>query len=355
MILDPIATPDISQSVVYVVDSAIPITNLLGGHPDDIKYFVFANDSIFESNIGIKLQAGVNFQGTVGDTLELIFDGTSWLELSRSLNPLYTGGSLNDYTLDSGYILNEINNLKNQVSLNEQQLNRIGVTYLNTTIEIDPSMSTADIQILIDNVKPNLINGVKIKFIFANGIYIITDSLNFNRFVGDGCVEITASSYGNTPTEVLPVIIDSHMVDIPVFKFIGCSCNIDVNGLDLFYNSIEIPLSPYGYAGVVIVNSTAVNFNQCFVHANNDDYGCGIHYKNSSGVVNFTYTNRGKIGINSSEMSRISINDCYSNDSYKPLYGIASLKGSEINLWDNNSPSGSVDNALTQDGGRIYS
>jgi len=97
MILDPIATPDISQSEVYVVDSTIPVTNLLGGHPDDLRYFVFANDSVFNSNTNIKLQAGVNFQGKVGDTLVLLYDGTEWLEMSRSLNPLYAGGSLNDY------------------------------------------------------------------------------------------------------------------------------------------------------------------------------------------------------------------------------------------------------------------
>jgi len=354
MILDPIATPDISQNDVYIVDSNIPIENLLGGHPDDVRYFVFANDSIFESNSDIKLQAGVNFQGKVGDTLVLLYDGIEWLEMSRSLNPLYAGGSLNDYTLDSGYILNEINNLKNQVSLINQQLDKIGATDINTTVNIDPSMSTLEIQSLIDGIKPTLLNGIKVKFLFADGVYNITSPLDFRRFNGDGKVEITATSFSNIPTETLPVVLDSHSIETPVFRLFNCSCDIDINGLDVFYRTASVPSSLYNYGGIVAIGSSKVNINQCFVHTDTD-HGSGIYYEKSGGIVNCTYTNRGKIGINATNMSRISINNSLSNDTAKPLYGIAASKGSVINLWDNNSPSGSNDNASTEDGGRIYS
>jgi len=353
MILDPIATPDISQSEVYVVDTSIPITNLLGGHPDDLRYFVFANDSIFNSNTDIKLQAGVNFQGKVGDTLVLLYDGINWLEMSRSLNPLYAGGSLNDYTLDSGYILNEINNLKNQVSVIQQQLDVIGATNVNTIVNFDSSMSSSQMQILIDAVKPTLVNGINIRFLFADGIYNLNNPLDFKNFKGYGNVEITASSWTNVPTETLNVTLDSHIVDSPIFRFFDCDSEISINGIAGYYGTAAMPMLNMN-GGVLIKNSTNVNINQCFLYSD-DNYGSGIYYSNSSGTIQYTYVNRGHIGINATNMSRISINNCPSNITNMPEYGISSIKGSEINLWDNISPSGTINNAITEDGGRIHS
>jgi len=353
MILDPVATPDISQSDVYIVDTSIPIENLLGGHPDDIRYFIFGNDSIFKSNSNIKLQAGVDFQGRVGDTLVLLYDGTEWLELTRSLNPLYSGGSLNDFTLDSGYILNELNDIRNQLANIEHELAKIGATDTNQTIHFTPTMSRDDMQTLIDDVKPTLVNGVNVKFVFDDGSYYINRPLEFRRFHGDGNIIISASSYTNTATTSLSVHLDSHSSICPIFKFIACDTDILVAGLDCYYSIHSMP-SIGEYAGITIINSRNININNCFIHSSNNN-GSGIFYGNSTGVIEHTYINRGNIGIQANDMSRISINDCYSENTALPNYGISATQGSEITLWDNNSPSGSFDNAITSNGGRIYS
>jgi len=351
MILDPIATPDISGNDVFIVDSTIPIVNLLGGHPDDLRYFVFANDSVFESNLDIKLQGGVNFQGTVGDTLILLYDGTNWLEISRSLNPLYAGGELNDYTLDSGYILSEINMIKNQIAVMQHQLDKIGITESNLIVNFEPTMSRAVMQDLINNVNPTLINGVTVNFIFADGTYILDGPLEFRRFNGDGQIEISSLSYSDIATESLSVKLDSSFVHLPILQFFNCDISIKIAGIEGFSSN---PLNPslYNNAGFVVVNSPRINIHQCYVHSNNSN-DIGVCYFNSSGIIKHTYTNNGLYGISATDMSKISICDCYSNNSILPQYGIASLKGSEITLWDNNSPSGSVDNAKTEDGGRI--
>jgi len=353
MILEPIPTPDISEDDVYIVDSNIPVENLLGGKPDDIRYFVFANDSIFLSNNDIKLQAGVDFQGKVGDTLVLIYDGNEWLELSRSLNPLYAGGALDDYTLDSGYILNEINNLKNQVAIIQQQLDKIGAIDVNTTIHFTPSMSRNDMQVLIDNVRPTLINGVNVKFIFENGAYILDQPLVFRNFGGSGHIDISAINYEDTADENLAVALDSHSFGKPVFQIFDCSVEIQIAGLDCYYSVNQVP-NVNEYGGIVIINSERVNIHQCYAHASNE-YGSDIYYSNSSGIIRHTFTNKGACGITATNMSDISIFDCYSNDSMKPQYGISSQNGSEINLWDNKSPSGVIDDTLVGNGGRIYS
>jgi len=353
MILDPVPNPDISHDDVYIVDTTIPIENLSGGHPDDVRYFIFANDSIFKSNNDIKLQAGVDFQGKVGDTLVLLYDGMEWLEISRSLNPLYAGGSLNDYTLDSGYILNEINNIKNQIAIIQQELQVIGATTSDLTIIFNPAMTRADMQVLIDQVKPNIVYQSKVHFIFEDGGYTLDAPLEFNRFNGDGTIEISSINYPTFPTEIYNVNIDSHSSKVPVFKINNCDIDISIKGLNCYYGSLPNP-SNNNFGGIVVMNSKYTDISYCNIRSD-DEYGNDIYYSKSSGIITSTFTNKGAFGILATNMSRISITDCYANDTTKPQYGIGSLNGSEINLWDNHSPSGIIDNAYYENGGRIYS
>ena len=353
MLLDPISTPDVSQDDVYIVDSSIPIENLLGGNPDDIRYFVFANDSVFESNSNIKLQAGVDFQGKVGDTLVLLYDGTDWLELSRSLNPLYSGGALNDYTLDSGYILNEINSIKDQIALIQQQLSYIGATFEDKTIYLDPSMSCQDIQNEIDNIKPNLVNNATVKFIFHDGYYTIDETLVFRNFHGDGKIEILAANCLGVPSENLNVRLDSYSQKIPAIKIESSNIDFSIYGIECYY-SLENDFATNLYGGIVIRNSNNIKIDNCYVYTINDN-GYDIYYENSSGIIKNTFTNEGFVGIRATDMARVSIDNCFSNTSHNPQYGISANNGSEISLWNNNSPSGDVDNTLTENGGRIYS
>jgi hypothetical protein len=65
---------------------ATTITNFTDGKPGQaITVIVDANTTI-QSNANIKLAGAVNFVGTADDTISLLYDGTTWREMARSVN-----------------------------------------------------------------------------------------------------------------------------------------------------------------------------------------------------------------------------------------------------------------------------
>jgi hypothetical protein len=67
--------------------SSTTITDLTGGtnRQELLLYFEDDNTTI-ENNSNIKLNGGINFNGTTFDTLKLLYTGTIWVELCRSVN-----------------------------------------------------------------------------------------------------------------------------------------------------------------------------------------------------------------------------------------------------------------------------
>lgn len=85
-----VTTPDISGYRTWKTatgGSSVEISNLTQCRADDVKYIIFSNGlTTIKSNANINLQGGLDFTGSYGDTIQLIFDGLVWYELSRSLN-----------------------------------------------------------------------------------------------------------------------------------------------------------------------------------------------------------------------------------------------------------------------------
>lgn len=83
-------TPDLSSYRTWKTTTGIAsvlITNFINCKADDIRYIIFSNDlTTIQSNGNIKLQGGLNFNGNQYDSIQLIYDGSIWYELTRSLN-----------------------------------------------------------------------------------------------------------------------------------------------------------------------------------------------------------------------------------------------------------------------------
>ncbi len=83
-------TPDASDYRTWKTATgglAVEISNFIQCRADDVKYIIFSNGlTTVKSNANINLQGGIDFTGASGDTLQLIYDGSVWYELTRSLN-----------------------------------------------------------------------------------------------------------------------------------------------------------------------------------------------------------------------------------------------------------------------------
>jgi hypothetical protein len=82
-------TPNVDGLNLYSIANTVSttITNLTGGTSNQklLIYFENSNTTI-DSNSNILLQGGADFIGSQYDTLTLIYTGTKWIELCRSVN-----------------------------------------------------------------------------------------------------------------------------------------------------------------------------------------------------------------------------------------------------------------------------
>ena len=85
-------TPSVARADFFsVVNSgAVTITAFDDGRVGQVVTLIFAdgNTTIQDASVAgvIQLAGGANFTPTANDVLVLIFDGTNWYEISRSLN-----------------------------------------------------------------------------------------------------------------------------------------------------------------------------------------------------------------------------------------------------------------------------
>jgi hypothetical protein len=90
--VDQDATPDVSGGDLFTLTNSVAttITAFNGAEIGQRVLFIFAdaNTTIQDASIGgvIQLAGGANFVGSANDTLELVWDGTNWYEVSRSVN-----------------------------------------------------------------------------------------------------------------------------------------------------------------------------------------------------------------------------------------------------------------------------
>jgi len=83
------ATPDVSQHTSYRATNTVSttITDFTNGASGQVLFIAFSNsNTTVDSNTNIKLQGGAPFVASGNCTLTLLHDGTTWFELSRSIN-----------------------------------------------------------------------------------------------------------------------------------------------------------------------------------------------------------------------------------------------------------------------------
>ena len=78
--------PEIDKYRTWNIVENCVIDNFLMGRPDDIRYIIFKENATINSGMNIRLEGDVCFDGHIGDTIVLLFDGFAWREVSRSLN-----------------------------------------------------------------------------------------------------------------------------------------------------------------------------------------------------------------------------------------------------------------------------
>jgi len=82
-------TPNVSGINLLVLNntSGTIITNFIGGEQNQFLLLIFEDsNTTIQSNVNIRLSGGNNMTGTQYDTLYLVYDGTQWLEISKSIN-----------------------------------------------------------------------------------------------------------------------------------------------------------------------------------------------------------------------------------------------------------------------------
>jgi hypothetical protein len=75
------------NSTVVGNTGATTVTAITNGAADQRLVLIFANgNTTIQNNAGIKLAGGVNWTATTDDTLTLIYTGSAWYEIGRSVN-----------------------------------------------------------------------------------------------------------------------------------------------------------------------------------------------------------------------------------------------------------------------------
>lgn len=91
-LVDEDAAPDVSRSDIFAEANtmATTITSFASAAVGQRIVIIFstANTTIQDASVAgvIQLAGGANFVGSANDVLELIWDGTNWYEISRSVN-----------------------------------------------------------------------------------------------------------------------------------------------------------------------------------------------------------------------------------------------------------------------------
>ena len=360
MILENSPTPDISGSHTWLIQDGQQITNFLGGQPDDINYFITTSPGVkIKSNEFIKLEAGVEYSPAIGDTLMIIYDGDCWYELSRSLNPLYSGLSLDEFQMDGAFIERQIELIKQQIASNMEYCltnindlqNQISEFNYGGSVNSEQhfyfSESTFnEFQTTIDSLGKYLSADVYLEFI--PGSYNIINRIKIDDFYGPGIMHMVGPSSQRVYTPTKNTIFTSTGILTSTFDFENCNCGIILNGMQFNHNNQAIDN-----------HSGALNFISCGnvelknLSVNNTNYiSHNIHgYKSELSILN-TYFQKGLSAIFANERSRFVVENC-DDFSFTPNIGLYASRASYIGVVDNQYPDGSINDVKQEHGSMI--
>jgi hypothetical protein len=213
------------------------------------------------------------------------------------------------------------------------------------TVNFDNSMTTAEMQALIDAVPKNL-NGNFVTFQFADGTYTMTGTLYFRYFFSGGITIQGNTGDPSTLTTAQSVHLNAgsssnHVIDT-WFNNVGV---VTVRNLKITVNSTG------GYVGLYAVRSGCPQrFLYNYITGNGTSNGYGSIIDAASAYLESNYFSNINRAIETREGAIVSSNN---NDDTgtQPNYGLT-CKSSVI-MKNGTQPAGSTSNEITTTGGVI--
>ncbi|MFX0134753.1 MAG: hypothetical protein ACFFDN_14020 [Candidatus Hodarchaeota archaeon] len=216
------------------------------------------------------------------------------------------------------------------------------------TIQLDNSMSAADINTLIANQHKMIPHGHELIFEFQNGTYNLTEAIVVPMFYGR---QLTFTSVAGTTTlhTTQPVFLD----------FVSYECNgIEIydnwNFLKIIDLKIRVKTNVQDNNAIYPIHSNYVQIQGCYLQGNSRNFGAGAFYeRGSNGAVQTTYVELQRAGIYAFRGSEIysTVNDDIPGN--PPDYGLYANDGTIKKATAGTQPAGNTANEFTTNGGVI--
>ncbi len=84
--LDDTGTPSVAGANVFATGGTTAITAFDDGVNGQVVYIISAHSVVITDGAALNLAGGINYSITADDTLTLVFNGTNWYEIARSVN-----------------------------------------------------------------------------------------------------------------------------------------------------------------------------------------------------------------------------------------------------------------------------
>jgi len=304
--------------------------------PHDLTFRIYdaetAGNLIWnETHNHVQIENGI-FSVILGgvNPLNVSFDKPYWISMEIGIS-----GEMPRQTIASvgyAYRAGEADYAKVSETTKSQKLT------ISTIVNLDPSMTVSEIQVLIDAQPRYIPHGKALTFQFTDGTYVLSTGLAFDGFYGGGTVYIQ----GNPSERGL------HTNQAVFLDFSGQDCHgINIFGCNMRYmgvRNLKIKVkTDFQYRQPVYVYTSfgaRILYNYCLGTSTMKGYG--IYFNQSIGYVGECYVENMRRGITAYN-SRVS---SYKNDDVgtMPLQALVAMVGSTIGKASSKQPSGSVQN-----------
>jgi len=183
----------------------------------------------------------------------------------------------------------------------------------NTTVNLNNTMTAAQIQALID-AQPKNLNGYLLTFQFADGTYTLSSTLTWNGF-NNGTVWVLGNGSNNTLSQSKNVILD-FSGGSGKFFLAGCACIVGV-----YYIHVKVASTVVAFHSYRSSNNTTIAF--CYAEIATTTPGSRGFLYQEGGVFRcaHNYVKNGQIGVMAWLFSIGSIETCASDATFKPSIG----------------------------------
>lgn len=157
----------------------------------------------------------------------------------------------------------------------------------------DNSMSSQEIQNLIDKYDKHIPSGSTLTFKFADGTYTLTSTLSFSGFYGGGELYVDGNSSNFTKSTTKAVYLDFSATACDGVEFLGVGCEFYIRGL-----KIRVDMVSGNYSCIKCGYSNYLNIQYNYVLGTGKTVGFGIYlFRGCAGTILSNYITQGIHGI----------------------------------------------------------